>query len=230
MVFSERIQGIQPHFRVLEIGPGATPHSRSDEFLELQYSSDAERIAQSGYEGILQTRKPVHYYNGSRFPFADQSFDYVICSHVLEHVADVSLFCSELCRVAPRGYLEFPLVYYDYLYNIELHCNLLYARGNSIYWMKKNQTPIQQLQSVTRFFQHTLSRRYDGFIKQLSSYFFQGFEWEGKLSAIEVSDVQELVHRDSLLNIPEHTQPKRRKYYGVQRLKKSVKVLLTGSY
>jgi hypothetical protein len=33
---------------VLEIGPGATPHRRSDVFLERKYDTEEELIAQSG--------------------------------------------------------------------------------------------------------------------------------------------------------------------------------------
>lgn len=42
------------------------------------------------------------------WPFADQQFDYAICSHTLEDVRDPLWVCSELCRVATRGYIEVP--------------------------------------------------------------------------------------------------------------------------
>jgi SAM-dependent methyltransferase len=43
-----------------------------------------------------------------RMPFADGSFDYVICSHVLEHVARPDAVVAELTRVARAGYIEVP--------------------------------------------------------------------------------------------------------------------------
>ncbi|MBL0358841.1 MAG: methyltransferase domain-containing protein [Chitinophagaceae bacterium] len=67
--------------------------------------------------GLLKTDKPVVTYDSEVFPFADKEFDYVVCSHVLEHVDNVDQFLSEVQRVGKRGYLEFPTVYYDYLYN-----------------------------------------------------------------------------------------------------------------
>ena len=42
------------------------------------------------------------------WPFADKSFDFVICSHLLEDVRDPIAVCGELNRVARAGYVETP--------------------------------------------------------------------------------------------------------------------------
>lgn len=50
-------------------------------------------------------------FDGSRFPFADNSFDYVYSTSVLEHVTDASLHLREIDRVLKLGgkvYLSFP--------------------------------------------------------------------------------------------------------------------------
>ncbi len=41
-------------------------------------------------------------------PFADGAFDYVVCSHVLEHVVDPTAVVAEMARVAKAGYIEVP--------------------------------------------------------------------------------------------------------------------------
>ena len=41
-------------------------------------------------------------------PFKDKEFDYIIASHVVEHVEDISYFLNELSRVGRRGYIEIP--------------------------------------------------------------------------------------------------------------------------
>ena len=41
-------------------------------------------------------------------PFKDKEFDFVIASHVLEHVEDFKFFINELERVSDKGYIELP--------------------------------------------------------------------------------------------------------------------------
>lgn len=41
-------------------------------------------------------------------PFADKEFDFVYCSHVLEHTHNPEKACKELMRIAKRGYIETP--------------------------------------------------------------------------------------------------------------------------
>ena len=41
-------------------------------------------------------------------PFKDNEFDYIIASHVAEHVEDISFFFNELSRIGKKGYIEVP--------------------------------------------------------------------------------------------------------------------------
>lgn len=43
-----------------------------------------------------------------RWPFDDDQFDFVVCSHTLEDVRDPVWVCAELIRVARAGYIEVP--------------------------------------------------------------------------------------------------------------------------
>ena len=43
-----------------------------------------------------------------QLPFKDNEFDFVIASHVLEHVKDFKFFINELERVSKKGYIEVP--------------------------------------------------------------------------------------------------------------------------
>ena len=67
-------------------------------------------------------------------PFKDNFFDFVIASHVIEHVKDIDFFIKELQRVAPRGYIELPTRLEDnlllHLNNIKEHLWLFYFDDN----------------------------------------------------------------------------------------------------
>ena len=46
--------------------------------------------------------------NNKKLPFKDKEFDFVITSHVIEHVEDFKFFLSELERISSKGYIELP--------------------------------------------------------------------------------------------------------------------------
>jgi ubiquinone/menaquinone biosynthesis C-methylase UbiE len=46
--------------------------------------------------------------NDKKLPFKDKEFDFVIASHVVEHVEDFEFFLKELERISSRGYIELP--------------------------------------------------------------------------------------------------------------------------
>tara|TARA_B100000787_G_scaffold165095_1_gene148582 strand:+ start:141 stop:752 length:612 start_codon:yes stop_codon:yes gene_type:complete len=52
---------------------------------------------------------------GIKLPFKDNEFDFVIASHVMEHVEDVEFFIKELERVSKKGYIELPTMLEDNL-------------------------------------------------------------------------------------------------------------------
>ena len=50
-----------------------------------------------------------------KLPFKDKEFDFVIASHVMEHVEDIDFFIKELERVSKKGYIELPTMLEDNL-------------------------------------------------------------------------------------------------------------------
>ena len=48
-------------------------------------------------------------------PFNDKEFDFVIASHVLEHVENPEFFINELQRISNKGYIEVPTTLEDNL-------------------------------------------------------------------------------------------------------------------
>ena len=50
-----------------------------------------------------------------KLPFKDKEFDFVVASHVMEHVEDVDFFIKELERISKKGYIELPTMLEDNL-------------------------------------------------------------------------------------------------------------------
>lgn len=204
MLFPEKITLIRPDDRVLEIGPGALPHARSNVFLELRFDQDEDRISQrGGLSGVTDLGgRPIYHYEGKQFPFADQQFDYVICSHVIEHVIDPLLFMNEIFRVSGgRGYLEYPLSTYEYLYDFDVHLQYIkYDAARSVLqYLPKKETAARQFAPITSVLRRTLECGWDDLCAANKLIFFEGFEFSQPFTVEKARDFQALTPDTSAL-------------------------------
>ncbi len=102
---------IKRTYKVLEVGPGSNPTKRADVLVEKFLNDDTHR---RGGLRIFPHQKLIES-DGENLPFRDKEFDYVICSHVLEHANDPVKFISEQMRVAKMGYIEIPSLIGEFL-------------------------------------------------------------------------------------------------------------------
>lgn len=93
----------ESHKRVLDVGPGDFPFEHATAWFDVVDHPELE------LPGLVGT-------SVEHLPYDDHAFDYVYCSHVLEHVDDPILAFDELVRVAPYGYVEVPSVIKDWLF------------------------------------------------------------------------------------------------------------------
>jgi SAM-dependent methyltransferase len=91
---------------VLDVGSGDKPHWRADVLLD-RFIGEAHAGQRSGASSARVDR-PLFDADAEAMPFADAAFDFVICSHVLEHVVHPDAVIRELVRVAKAGYIEVP--------------------------------------------------------------------------------------------------------------------------
>lgn len=102
-----------PNWNILDIGCGFTAHEKASVICDIQDLSN-----------FYKNKKFVKLENKT-LPFKNKEFDFVIASHVIEHVQDVEYFLSELQRVSSKGYIEVPTILED---------NLVFENRNDHLW------------------------------------------------------------------------------------------------
>ena len=102
-----------PNWKILDIGCG--------------YSADEYATTICDVEDFSSFYKNKNFVklNDKVLPFKNEEFDFVIASHVLEHVKDATFFIKELERVSQRGYIEVPTILED---------NLVFENKNDHLW------------------------------------------------------------------------------------------------
>ena len=130
-----------------------------------------------------------------KLPFKDKEFDFVIASHVVEHVEDISYFLSELSRVGKKGYIEVPT---------RLEDNLVFENKKAHIWHLvfddvNNQINISKKQ---QYFEPVLTV---GTIKKLNEYFRESLvielSWEDSIKFNMAEDNLKTTAKISILNL-----------------------------
>jgi len=175
---------IGPHDLVLEIGSGDNPKLRSDVLCDKLPEDDTQR------GGKIVLDRPFIAADGQYLPFADKSFDYIICCSVLEHAEDPALFLSELMRVGRGGYIETPTEIGERLYGWPYHKWLINLDSSGRLVLKRKV----QEGSFGQLFHHLFStdRTYARFHARNHNLFLIQYEWFGKID-------YEIVEPDTVL-------------------------------
>jgi hypothetical protein len=102
---------------VLDIGGWACPFNRANYVLDVEpyesrgfYHTFGAAPSQGGEREYFSKETWIRRDLCDRepFPFASKQIDFVICSHTLEDIRDPIWVCSEMIRIARRGYIEVP--------------------------------------------------------------------------------------------------------------------------
>jgi SAM-dependent methyltransferase len=118
---------------VLEVGSGGNPYSRADILL------DAYEETQERHWEPLVSDRPTILAMGEKLPFKDKAFDFVIASHVLEHIASPEKFLAELERVSHAGYIETPDAFMERINPYKDHRLEVTVREDTLFIRKKTK-------------------------------------------------------------------------------------------
>ena len=101
------------NWNILDIGCGYRAHKNANVIADVQDFSNYYK------------KKKFIQIKDKHLPFNDKEFDFVIASHVIEHVEDFEFFIKELERISSRGYIELPSRLAD---------NLVFENKNDHIW------------------------------------------------------------------------------------------------
>ena len=125
--FVNKILKENTNWKVVDIGCGYSANKNASVIADIQDLSNF-------YKG-----KNFIKISEKKLPFKDKEFDFVIASHVIEHVEDFEFFVKELERVSTKGYIALPTRLAD---------NLVFENKNDhIWWFSYNDVTNQVIAS-----------------------------------------------------------------------------------
>ncbi|NBO62874.1 MAG: methyltransferase domain-containing protein [Proteobacteria bacterium] len=151
--FVEDYLGKKKDWKILDIGCGYTANKYSNHVADTQDFSH------------LYKDKKFTLIKDKKLPFANKEFNFVIASHVLEHVEDIEFFIKELERVANSGYIEVPTRLEDNLVDVNENAHVWWINfddiNNSLFITKRKQIiepflSVSTVQNLRKFFRDSL--------------------------------------------------------------------------
>lgn len=113
-----------PNWKILDIGCGYSAHKNASTVCDVK-----------DFSNFYKDKNFIQIID-KNLPFKNKEFDFVIASHVIEHVKDVEFFIKELARVSFKGYIELPTILED---------NLVFENKNDHLWQMEFDDAKNQL-------------------------------------------------------------------------------------
>ena len=127
---------VTPEMVVLDIGSGTFPNPRADLLCERDLVDNRHR---GGLAVVVD--RPLVLGDALSIPLRDHAVDFVIASHIAEHIDEPVRFCHELARVARSGYIETPSPLFERLFDVEYHSWIVSRRGGELVFEHKRPRP-----------------------------------------------------------------------------------------
>jgi hypothetical protein len=173
--------------RVLDIGSGAVPFKYATEFVDLFQDDNTHR----GGVPIKKEGRVIHTADIENLPFRDKEFDFVYCSHVLEHVKSPAKACDEIMRVGKRGYIETPSRLSDFMFNtvsLGFHLWQVDKINNKLIFRKYSEREKEGIKEQ-KFF-NLVTAKYRNFVQDCfwksTDQFYIMFYWEDRFEYLVI--------------------------------------------
>jgi len=137
--------------KVLDIGSGGSPFPYATQLVDKYPEKTHHR-----YEKFKTNQLPFTQADVEKLPFEDKTFDYVYCSHVLEHVANPVQALNEIQRVGKRGFIEVPTKMSDTIFNYtrlgDFHKWYINKVGDKLVFIEYNENELRDTGNKELFF------------------------------------------------------------------------------
>ena len=120
---------------VLDVGSGQKPMWRADVLVERYLDDSSQR------PGPLCVARPLICGDIEALPLKDKAFDFIYCSHVLEHVSDPERAARELGRVGKAGIIAMPSYHWEKQRSHPTHRWLCRTDGDIVILSPKPASP-----------------------------------------------------------------------------------------
>jgi len=127
---------IAPAGLVLDVGSGHRPNPRANILLDNEMEASEHR---SGKKAFAPQHKQMVIGDALNMPFGDKEFDYIIASHIAEHLDDPEKFGKELARTGRKGYIETPGPLDEFFLNEPFHKWVVKVRRDRMIFSRKRK-------------------------------------------------------------------------------------------
>jgi len=163
--------------RVIEIGPGSSPHYQAtilvDKFIASGHHRHQSELHRDG--------RPLVCADSLNMPFRNQSVDYVICRNVLEHVENPERCIKEMERIASAGYIETPNFLCETFFGYKMHQWILIDVNGELRIKRKNVRYLLFGDAVLGESFQKNYHLYKFYVKNIDNLFLVKYFWRRKI-------------------------------------------------
>lgn len=177
---------IRPGELVLDVGSGGWPFTKATHLADRFPDETTHRV-----EALRRDERPFVAVDLECLPFSDGAWDFVFCSHVLEHLEHPGRAIRELMRVGRRGYIEVPTrlsdVMLDFTRLPDHHRWHGLVLGGTLVLVEWTEGERRELgQAFYSALQSDFANPFQDFFERNRDLFFASLPWTGRIDFLVI--------------------------------------------